>query len=101
MDAYEEALERQPDLQPALTNKALVEQLLQQRQQPATPEQKEPEPGEEQQSAQPIPGDSGENDPQNHNQSETAQPGEEPGTPGNRTAARPGRTPAATATTSR
>lgn len=78
VDAYEEALERQPDLQPALTNKALVEQLLQQRQQPATPEQKEPEPDEEQQPAQPIPGDSGENDPQNHNQSETAQPGEEP-----------------------
>ncbi len=30
--AYEQALERQPDLQPALDNQALVEQLLQQRQ---------------------------------------------------------------------
>ncbi|MFJ1341009.1 tetratricopeptide repeat protein [Pseudomonas caricapapayae] len=32
VDAYEQALERQPELQPALSNKALVEQLLQQRQ---------------------------------------------------------------------
>ncbi len=28
LDAYEQALERQPDLRPALTNKALVERLL-------------------------------------------------------------------------
>ncbi|MCY1284730.1 von Willebrand factor type A domain protein [compost metagenome] len=33
LDAYEQALERQPDLQPALTNKALVEELLRQREQ--------------------------------------------------------------------
>ncbi|WP_313300862.1 tetratricopeptide repeat protein [Pseudomonas sp.] len=32
LDAYEQALERQPDLQPALANQALVEQLLLQRQ---------------------------------------------------------------------
>lgn len=32
LDAYEQALERQPDLQPALDNHALVQQLLQQRQ---------------------------------------------------------------------
>ncbi|MCE4053132.1 vWA domain-containing protein [Pseudomonas sp. Au-Pse12] len=32
IDAYEQALERQPDLQPALQNKALVESLLQQQQ---------------------------------------------------------------------
>jgi len=32
LDAYEQALERQPDLQPALKNKALVESLLQQKQ---------------------------------------------------------------------
>lgn len=31
LDAYEQALERQPDLQPALVNQALVQQLLQQR----------------------------------------------------------------------
>ncbi|MET3054974.1 MULTISPECIES: VWA domain-containing protein [Pseudomonas] len=41
LDAYEQALEKQPELQPALSNKALVEQLLQQRQaeQPKQPEQ--------------------------------------------------------------
>jgi Ca-activated chloride channel family protein len=33
LDAYEQALERQPDLQPALANKALVEQVLEQRKQ--------------------------------------------------------------------
>lgn len=32
LDAYEQALERQPDLQPALDNQALVQQMLQQRQ---------------------------------------------------------------------
>ncbi|MGZ0786934.1 VWA domain-containing protein [Pseudomonas saponiphila] len=32
IDAYEQALERQPDLQPALANKALVQSLLQQQQ---------------------------------------------------------------------
>ena len=31
LDAYEQALERQPDLRPALTNKALVENLLKQK----------------------------------------------------------------------
>ncbi len=31
LDAYEQALERQPDLQPALDNQALVQQMLQQR----------------------------------------------------------------------
>ncbi|WP_454865805.1 VWA domain-containing protein [Pseudomonas umsongensis] len=31
LDAYEQALERQPDLRPALTNKALVESLLKQK----------------------------------------------------------------------
>ncbi|MDH0303759.1 VWA domain-containing protein [Pseudomonas sp. GD04091] len=31
LDAYEQALERQPDLKPALDNQALVQQLLQQR----------------------------------------------------------------------
>jgi Ca-activated chloride channel family protein len=41
LDAYDQALERQPDLQPALDNQALVQQLLQQREaqaqeQPAT-----------------------------------------------------------------
>lgn len=34
LDAYEQALERQPDLRPALTNKALVEDLLKQKNSP-------------------------------------------------------------------
>ncbi|MFJ7111406.1 tetratricopeptide repeat protein [Pseudomonas sp. NPDC098740] len=34
LDAYEQALERQPDLRPALTNKALVESLLKQKNTP-------------------------------------------------------------------
>ncbi|HGM5583353.1 TPA: tetratricopeptide repeat protein [Pseudomonas putida] len=37
LDAYEQALERQPDLQPALDNQALVQQLLQQREANAEP----------------------------------------------------------------
>ena len=41
LDAYEQALERQPDLQPALKNKALVEELL--RQQKAAQEQEKQE----------------------------------------------------------
>ncbi|MCK8665214.1 tetratricopeptide repeat protein [Pseudomonas azerbaijanoccidens] len=40
LDAYEQALERQPDLRPALTNKALVESLLKQK---ATPPPAEPD----------------------------------------------------------
>lgn len=35
LDAYEQALERQPDLRPAQTNKALVENLLKQKNTPA------------------------------------------------------------------
>ncbi|MGH8382025.1 tetratricopeptide repeat protein [Pseudomonas sp.] len=46
LDAYEQALERQPELQPALSNKALIEQLLQQRQ----AEQPEQPPEQNQQS---------------------------------------------------
>ena len=51
IDAYEQALELQPDLRPALTNKALVENLLKQKN---TPPPVEPQP----QPAQPnVPGD--------------------------------------------
>jgi len=39
LDAYEQALERQPDLRPALTNKALVENLLKQKANPPANEQ--------------------------------------------------------------
>ncbi|WP_297837815.1 VWA domain-containing protein [Pseudomonas sp.] len=42
LDAYEQALERQPDLQPALTNKALVEQILEQRKQQRNAEPDKP-----------------------------------------------------------
>jgi len=38
LDAYDQALERQPDLRPALTNKALVENLLKQKQTPPAAE---------------------------------------------------------------
>ncbi|WP_322617318.1 tetratricopeptide repeat protein [Pseudomonas sp. BIC9C] len=38
LDAYEQALERQPDLRPALTNKALVEELLKQKNNPPSAE---------------------------------------------------------------
>jgi Ca-activated chloride channel family protein len=38
LDAYEQALERQPDLRPALTNKALVESLLKQKAAPPAAE---------------------------------------------------------------
>ncbi|WP_413704644.1 tetratricopeptide repeat protein [Pseudomonas sp. Pseusp16] len=38
LDAYEQALERQPDLRPALTNKTLVEELIKQKNSPPTPE---------------------------------------------------------------
>jgi len=43
IDAYEQALEAQPDLQPALKNKALVEALVQEKAQPepAKPQKKE------------------------------------------------------------
>ncbi|NBF06937.1 VWA domain-containing protein [Pseudomonas sp. Fl5BN2] len=43
IDAYEQALERQPDLQPALYNKALVESLLQQQQAVEPPPVQKPE----------------------------------------------------------
>ncbi|MBJ2350347.1 MULTISPECIES: vWA domain-containing protein [Pseudomonas] len=51
VDAYEQALELQPDLRPAQTNKALVESLLQEQAPPAAPpkpaETPEPPPSEE------------------------------------------------------
>ncbi|MEO4048787.1 VWA domain-containing protein [Pseudomonas sp. CAU 1711] len=51
LDAYEQALERQPDLQPALHNKALVEQLLRQQQQ----QQQQSQQGDQQQSGEQQP----------------------------------------------
>ncbi|MBV7571007.1 tetratricopeptide repeat protein [Pseudomonas sp. PDM27] len=51
LDAYEQALERQPDLRPALTNKALVEELLKQKNSPPAPEP-DPSAGDEPQAMQ-------------------------------------------------
>jgi Ca-activated chloride channel family protein len=42
LDAYDQALERQPDLQPALKNKALVERLLEENKQQKTTEPSKP-----------------------------------------------------------
>lgn len=49
MDAYEQALERQPDLQAALKNKALVAQVIEQNKQPqaASPTETKPSDGDD------------------------------------------------------
>ncbi|MFC6339856.1 tetratricopeptide repeat protein [Pseudomonas sp. CCM 7891] len=82
IDAYEQALEAQPDLQPALKNKALVERLLQEAPKPE-PEPAKPPKNEDDETAQPdqtaqsgtsaqnAPG--GEQAPQDHGQAGTAQ----------------------------
>jgi len=57
LDAYEQALERQPDLPPALKNKALVEELLRQQQQRQAQQQGQGD------SAQQPPGQSDEQSP--------------------------------------
>ena len=54
LDAYDQALERQPDLRPALTNKALVESLLKQKNTPP-PEEPEKKPDEPAQPAEQEP----------------------------------------------
>ncbi|MGE8150392.1 tetratricopeptide repeat protein [Pseudomonas vancouverensis] len=43
VDAYEQALERQPDLRPALTNKSLVESLIKQKNTPPPPAEAKPD----------------------------------------------------------
>ncbi|KQZ81733.1 MULTISPECIES: VWA domain-containing protein [unclassified Pseudomonas] len=89
LDAYEQALERQPDLRPALTNKALVESLLKQKVSPAaaepdntanaTPQVNEQEtpPGTQ---AQPL--SNGEPKATDHQASDTEQPSTLPPRPG-------------------
>lgn len=52
LDAYEQALERQPDLQPALQNKALVAELLEQNRQQAAAEAARKEQSAKEQAAQ-------------------------------------------------
>ncbi|WP_181432203.1 tetratricopeptide repeat protein, partial [Pseudomonas jessenii] len=57
LDAYEQALERQPDLRPALTNKALVERLLKEKNTPPPAEpDKAADARPEAQSQEPPPG---------------------------------------------
>ncbi|UVJ42634.1 VWA domain-containing protein [Pseudomonas sp. LS1212] len=52
LDAYEQALERQPDLQPAQQNKALVERLLEEKRQQAAAEAARKEQNASEQAAQ-------------------------------------------------
>ncbi|MBJ2220322.1 tetratricopeptide repeat protein [Pseudomonas sp. MF7453] len=92
IDAYEQALEAQPDLQPALKNKALIETLMQEQAEPepATPAKNEddesPQPG---QTAQPgangQTGQSGEQSPQGQGEAgnDEAQAGATPQPGGN------------------
>jgi Ca-activated chloride channel family protein len=56
LDAYEQALELQPDLRPALTNKALVESLLKQKNTPAPVEPETSDDSEAQNAEQEQPG---------------------------------------------
>lgn len=90
LDAYEQALERQPDLRPALTNKALVENLLKQKAKPPANEadktDSEQSPASEQ---EPPPGaatqQQGPGEPNNTEQqasSEAEQPSQTPPKPG-------------------
>ena len=86
LDAYDQALERQPDLRPAQTNKALVESLLKQKNTPPPAEQ-DKNPGEQTDTAaqEPPPGaathpsDSGE--PQTEAQQAALEANQSPSTP--------------------
>jgi len=84
IDAYEQALEAQPDLQPALKNKALVEALMQEQ---AEPEPTEPAKNEDDETTQPgqtaQPGASGQNatggEPSSQGQGEAGTDDTQPG----------------------
>ncbi|MHC8344380.1 tetratricopeptide repeat protein [Pseudomonas sp. RT6P73] len=56
LDAYDQALERQPDLRPAQTNKALVENLLKQKNAPPVEPQKSADDDAETSAQEPPPG---------------------------------------------
>lgn len=74
LDAYERALELQPALEPALHNKALIEELLRQRQQQAPPP--DADSAAEQPSGQPgQDSPSGQSSGQNDGQADTPAPG--------------------------
>ena len=85
LDAYEQALERQPELQPALRNKALIERLLQQ--QPPAPQATQPPADNDGEPAQANPGgapQAGDSDQPSTEQSSAAGEGQpqEPRQPG-------------------
>ena len=90
LDAYDQALERQPDLRPALTNKALVENLLKQKQTPpaaepdkASSEEPQTPPQESPSSAAAQPSSTGEPKTEGEDaQSTTEQPPARPARPG-------------------
>ncbi|WP_252271564.1 VWA domain-containing protein [Pseudomonas subflava] len=77
IDAYEQALERQPELQQAQQNKALVEQLLRQQQQQQSQQQGQDSPKEDAQpnpqNGQPQPG-AGQSSPEQDSSEAPAQP---------------------------
>ncbi|WP_349616605.1 VWA domain-containing protein [Azotobacter salinestris] len=73
LDAYERALELQPALEPALHNKALVEELLRQRQQQGQQPEAEGT-GEQQQAQSGQDGPSGQSGGQNDSQADAAAP---------------------------
>ena len=86
LDAYDQALERQPDLRPALTNKALVENLLKQKQTPpaaepdkASSEEPQTPPQESPSSATTQPSNTGE--PKTGGEDEKATTEQPPSTP--------------------
>ncbi|NIF16904.1 tetratricopeptide repeat protein [Pantoea sp. Cy-639] len=80
LDAYEQALERQPDLKPALDNQALVQQLLQQRQAKAEAEEKPAEadaqgtPGNDSDGNSSSPSNPAQGTPGNDEQAQAEQP---------------------------
>jgi len=90
LDAYDQALERQPDLRPALTNKALVENLLKQKQTPpaaepdkASSEEPQTPPQESPSSATTQPSSTGEPKTEGEDEKTTAeQPPSTPPRPG-------------------
>ena len=90
LDAYDQALERQPDLRPALTNKALVEALLKQKQTPpaaepdkASSEEPQTPPQESPSGATTQPSSTGEPKAEGEDaQSATEQPPARPARPG-------------------
>ncbi len=73
LDAYEQALELQADLQPALKNKALVEQLLRQQQQAPEAEQGNASDTAQQQQNQPNQPQTGESEEDSASQSQPSE----------------------------